>query len=284
MAALKTAPSSSFGAGTTSRPPLAATQRSRSHAIDAAVAANLDTDAGKQLVGVRRVPSLLMPLRIDAVGGLGNWRPCRTTRCRRLDQNAAAAALPPGVPRLGRAGPPRAPATRVQGHRRARGTRIDVDVTEAAAARFSRLDVGRGILRRGLIEIAGPYSERRLRPRRMPEVDASARVDGSAHAGGSAGDPRPCRRDGRSASHAARSSRVAAFRDRPPTAEGAARRDTASPGRAPRRSPVAHWRHYTAGAVFDNPARPRINVPGIGWCVRIRVNPRGGTAARDQAT
>lgn len=41
-----------------------------------------------------------------------------------------------------------------------------------------------------------------------------------------------------------------------------------------RRSPVAHWRHYTAGAVFDNPARQRLNVPGIGWCVRIRVEPR----------
>ena len=40
---------------------------------------------------------------------------------------------------------------------------IDVDITEPAAARLSRLDVGRGVLRRGAIEIAGPYSERRLR-------------------------------------------------------------------------------------------------------------------------
>lgn len=39
---------------------------------------------------------------------------------------------------------------------------IDVDITEPAAARFSRLDVGRGVLRGGAIEIAGPYSDRRL--------------------------------------------------------------------------------------------------------------------------
>lgn len=39
-------------------------------------------------------------------------------------------------------------------------------------------------------------------------------------------------------------------------------------------SPVAHWRHYTEGPVFENPRRRRVNVPGVGWCVRIRVNPR----------
>ena len=46
----------------------------------------------------------------------------------------------------------------------------DVDITEPAAARLSRLDVGRGVLRRGAIEIAGPYSERRLPAlRALPE-------------------------------------------------------------------------------------------------------------------
>lgn len=43
-----------------------------------------------------------------------------------------------------------------------------------------------------------------------------------------------------------------------------------------RRSPVAHWRHYTAGPVLDNPARRRVQVPDIGLCVRIRVHPRDG--------
>ena len=33
---------------------------------------------------------------------------------------------------------------------------IEVDVSGPAAARLSRLDVGRGVLRRGAIEIAGP--------------------------------------------------------------------------------------------------------------------------------
>jgi len=34
----------------------------------------------------------------------------------------------------------------------------DVDITEPAAARLSRLDVGRGVLRRNAIEIAGPIA------------------------------------------------------------------------------------------------------------------------------
>ena len=56
---------------------------------------------------------------------------------------------------------------------------IDVDITEPAAARFSRLDVGRGVLRGGAIEIAGPYSERRLPAlRALPErrFDAERKI------------------------------------------------------------------------------------------------------------
>jgi hypothetical protein len=40
-----------------------------------------------------------------------------------------------------------------------------------------------------------------------------------------------------------------------------------------RRSPIAHWRHYTRGPIFENPARERIHVPGVGLCVRVRVDP-----------
>ena len=56
---------------------------------------------------------------------------------------------------------------------------IEVDITEPAAARLSRLDVGRGVLRGGAIEIAGPYSERRLPAlRALPErrFDAERRI------------------------------------------------------------------------------------------------------------
>lgn len=50
-----------------------------------------------------------------------------------------------------------------------------------------------------------------------------------------------------------------------------------------RASPTPHWRHVTRGAVFEaNPTR-REWVEGIGWCVRIRVDPsrrrRFGAAA-----
>ena len=47
---------------------------------------------------------------------------------------------------------------------------IAVEISEAAAARLARVDTGRAILRGGAIEIAGPYSERRLPAlRALPE-------------------------------------------------------------------------------------------------------------------
>lgn len=42
---------------------------------------------------------------------------------------------------------------------------------------------------------------------------------------------------------------------------------------ATRVSPVAHWRHVTRGPIFRaNPGR-RQWIAGVGWCVRIRVDP-----------
>jgi hypothetical protein len=38
-----------------------------------------------------------------------------------------------------------------------------------------------------------------------------------------------------------------------------------------RLSPIPHWRHVTRGPIFD--ANPHEWVEGIGWCVRIRVDP-----------
>ena len=165
---------------------------------------------------------------------------------------------------------------------------IDVDITEPAAARFSRLDVGRGVLRHNAIEIAGPYSERRLPalralPERRFDAERKIRTVPLTRAGALAilalADDTDELVITQRARHALQRSAAAS-----PSTNRAARGEAVSPRRAPRRSPVAHWRHYTAGAVFDNPARPRVNVPGIGWCVRIRVNPRRGNGApRDAA-
>jgi hypothetical protein len=40
-----------------------------------------------------------------------------------------------------------------------------------------------------------------------------------------------------------------------------------------RKSPMRHWRHVTRGPIFDANWRRREWVVGIGWCVRIRVDP-----------
>jgi hypothetical protein len=46
-----------------------------------------------------------------------------------------------------------------------------------------------------------------------------------------------------------------------------------------RSSPAPHWRHVTRGPIFDANPQRREWVEGIGWCVRVRVDPtrqRGG--------
>ena len=159
-----------------------------------------------------------------------------------------------------------------------------VEISEAAAARLARVDTGRATLHGSAIEIAGSYSERRLPAlRALPErrFDAERKLwtvpltrAGALAILALAHDTdelvmtqrarRALQRAARASSPVKRNTRNADAPVEPPT----------------RRSPVAHWRHYTAGAVFDNPARPRINVPGIGWCVRIRVNPGRGHGDR----
>jgi hypothetical protein len=164
---------------------------------------------------------------------------------------------------------------------------IAIDITEPAAARLSRLDVGRAVLRRATIEIAGPYSERRLPAlRALPErrFDAERKIwmVPLTRAGALAILTLADETDDLILTQRARRALQRSATGSPPT-ERAVRPDATSPGRTPRRSPVAHWRHHTSGAVFDNPARARINVPGIGWCVRIRVTPRRGNDHPRQA-
>ena len=163
---------------------------------------------------------------------------------------------------------------------------VEVDITEPAAARLARLDVGRGVLRRGAIEIAGPYSERRLPAlRALPErrFDAERKIwtVPLTRAGALAVLALADGTDELVITPRARRALQRTAAVSPPTKHLGHEGDAT---RAPtRRSPVPHWRHYTAGAVFENPTRPRINIPGIGWCVRIRVNPRRGNKAGDAA-
>ena len=159
---------------------------------------------------------------------------------------------------------------------------IAVEISDAAAARLARVDTGRATLRGGAVEIAGPYSERRLPAlRALPErrFDAERKLwtvpltrAGALAILALAGDT-----DELVITQSARRALQRAATASPPTKRNA--RDADAPVEpTTRRSPVPHWRHYTAGAVFDNPARPRVHVPGIGWCVRVRVNPNRGHA------
>jgi hypothetical protein len=156
---------------------------------------------------------------------------------------------------------------------------IAVEISEAAAARLARVDTGRAILRAGAIEIAGPYSERRLPAlRALPErrFDAERKLwtVPLTRAGALAILALADNTDELVMTQRARRALQRSATGSPPVKRNA--RDADVPLESTRRSPVAHWRHHTRGAVFDNPARPRINVPGIGWCVRVRVNPGRG--------
>lgn len=50
-------------------------------------------------------------------------------------------------------------------------------------------------------------------------------------------------------------------------------KDTASGEAEQRRSPIPHWRHYVRGPIFEANHDRREFVEGIGWCVRVRVDP-----------
>jgi len=153
---------------------------------------------------------------------------------------------------------------------------IAVEISEAARARLTRADVGRAILRGDTIEIAGPYSERRLPairalPERRFDAERTTWTIPLTRAGAleilalaDDTDELVITRRARRALHRCATANPSAAR---------IARAPDPPTGTPRQSPRAHWRHYTTGAVFANPARERINVPGIGWCVRIRVDP-----------
>jgi hypothetical protein len=154
---------------------------------------------------------------------------------------------------------------------------IGVDISKSATARLVRADVGRAILRDKAIDITAPYNprlvralralpERRFHPTRrtwtvpLTRAGSLAILDLIDHTNELVATRRARLALQRSATRT--SSTPRANREPDPTAIGPTRR-----------SPIAHWRHYTRGPIFENPARERMHVPGIGLCVRVRVNP-----------
>lgn len=154
---------------------------------------------------------------------------------------------------------------------------IDVTISDDACTRLARMDVGRAVLRDGVIEIAAPYSERRLPAlRALPErrFDAERKIwtVPLTRAGALAILALASDSDELVITQQARRALQRSATATPPAQR--APQDTDAPPKPTRRSPIAHWRHHTTGPVFDNPAHRRIDLPGVGLCVRIRVNPR----------
>jgi hypothetical protein len=154
---------------------------------------------------------------------------------------------------------------------------IPVDISSSASARLARVGLGRAILRDNAIEITGPYSQRRLPAlRALPErrFDPKRRTwtIPLTRAGATAILDLADATHGIVTTRRARSAlqRSAARTDSTPHATRSPNPTELGPKR---RSPIPHWRHYTRGPIFNNPAHERANVPGIGPCVRIRVNP-----------
>lgn len=152
--------------------------------------------------------------------------------------------------------------------------RCDVEISKDANARIARADIVRVLMRDDTVEIVGRYSRHRLRalrslPERGYDAGGGRWTIPSTRAGALAllalvGETDEFVVTGRA--------RRALERAAAPALSTSRR--ISDPGLAPkRRSPLPHWRHYTAGPVFENPARRRLHVHGIGWCVRIRVGP-----------
>lgn len=160
---------------------------------------------------------------------------------------------------------------------------VDIEITDEASVRLARIDVGRAMLRDGVIEIVGSYSLRRLPglrglPERRFDAERKLWVVSLARAGALAILSLADETDELLTTRRARRALLRSAAATPAAPAGERGHDGPL-----RQSPVAHWRHFTSGPVFDNPARPRVDVPGVGLCVRVRVNPRRvGPPVRDR--
>ncbi len=269
------------------RGPVAPERRCRARALDAAAAtpgrpaarlrANVDVAqwATVAAVSCNEVSSLLMALRVDASGGLmlpmvapydeviaDRIRTLPRASYRRRSQDWCVPARRAGV---------RAVCALIA---ELKERRWDIEISKDANARIARADIVCVLMRDDSVEIVSRYSRRRLHalrflPERRYDADRGRWTIPLTRAGALALLAHVGETDEFVVTDRARRAldRVAA------PAAPTSRRISDS-GIAPkRRSPLPHWRHYTAGPVFENPARPRLYVRGIGWCVRIRVGP-----------
>jgi hypothetical protein len=154
----------------------------------------------------------------------------------------------------------------------------DAGLSERARRRLKHVRPGRIESRDGQFELSFEFNPRRLvRVRSIPErryqperhswTVAPTRAGALAllallEEGEFTADPEV----------AARLARRASERSPDSLSQGDAERDGAASVKQ-RSSPSPHWRHVTHGPIFDaNPHRHEW-VEGIGWCVRVRVDP-----------
>jgi hypothetical protein len=149
---------------------------------------------------------------------------------------------------------------------------LDAELSKRARQRLSRHGPGRVELAGGELRLAFRYHPRRLeRVREIPErrFDRASKTwtvpatragalallallaDGEFRA-----DP----------SVRARLESIAAGR-------ASSKHPSGEDARGGRSSPIPHWRHVTRGPVFDASTDRHEWIEGIGWCVRIRVDP-----------
>jgi hypothetical protein len=150
---------------------------------------------------------------------------------------------------------------------------LEVTITERARRRLAKQGPGRLTIENGELRLSFPYQRRRLaRVRAIPErrfdrINKSWIVRETR-----AGALQLLRLldDGEFRTDAAIRRRLEALAA---GHESDSKRGPSNNVGRSRKSPDPHWRHVTRGPVFDaNPQRHEL-VDGVGWCVRIRVDP-----------
>jgi hypothetical protein len=130
---------------------------------------------------------------------------------------------------------------------------IDVDLSSQASARPARADVGRAVLRGDVVEITGPYSQRRLPalralPERRFDTERRTWTIPLTRAGALAILDLADRTDELVITQRARSA-LQRSATRNASIPPAIRDAGAAPPGPKRRSPIAHWRHYTVAGL-----------------------------------
>lgn len=152
---------------------------------------------------------------------------------------------------------------------------IDARLTERARRRLEHQGPGRITFEDGDFRLAFSYSPRRLeRIRRIPERRFDPTSKTWAVAATRAGAPALLALLAEHEFRAEPSVRARLKRLATERADAPRPRPVGREAGAPsRRSPVPHWRHVTRGRVFDANRHRQEWIDGIGWCVRIRVDP-----------